>query len=60
MLKKPLISKDLIAHLTELFPVRPPEPDDTDREIWMEVGRQRLITYLKSTYDNQQKRGEFI
>lgn len=60
MQKPPRIPKELLDHLTQLFPVRPPETSQSDREIWIEVGRQKIIAYLKTSYEAQQKRGEII
>jgi hypothetical protein len=42
----PLYSYDLIDELDKLFPERCPDPEDSEREIWMKAGRRELIRSL--------------
>lgn len=49
----PLISKGLVDWLSELHPNRCPNPSESDREIWIEVGRQDVIRKLRTEYENQ-------
>lgn len=44
----PHVSPALVAALEELFPMRLPAETDTDRKIWMEVGKQGIIQFLRS------------
>lgn len=37
----------LIRLLTETYPVTP-QPSDSEREVWMKLGAQRLMTHLKT------------
>jgi hypothetical protein len=60
MLKKPKITPELIAYLTEIYPLHPPALADSDRQIWMNVGIQTVITHLKALMEQNNKRGEII
>ncbi len=44
----PPVDPKLIERLAAKYPNRVPLPDDTDREIWMSVGRQEVITYMRA------------
>ena len=59
-MKRPRITKELIDYLTALHPLKYPDPATPDREIWIEAGRQKLITHLKTLYEQQTSRGETI
>jgi len=37
----------IIAYLDEVFPDKCPSPDQTDRQIWMDVGSRRVVDHLK-------------
>jgi hypothetical protein len=41
------IPKPLLDHLKKSFPLRAPKADQSDREIWMEAGRQDLINRIE-------------
>lgn len=43
----PLIKESLIRGLEMTYPVRLPRLKDSDREIWVAVGRQDVIEKLK-------------
>jgi len=53
----PVIDANLIRWLTTTNPQRLPDPNQSERELWMEVGKQRLIRTLMSQYEAQQLRG---
>jgi len=46
MNKLPVFSVDLIQELDSDFPERSPEPNDTEREVWMKAGERRLVRML--------------
>lgn len=46
MEKLPTLSVDLVAELDRLYPERCPDPNQSNREIWMEVGARNLVRYL--------------
>lgn len=54
-LKLSPIPKDLLEDIQRLFPNRCPKEQDSERRIWMEVGKQELIEFLKVQYQRQQK-----
>ena len=43
----PLVTESLIRGLEITYPVRLPRLKDSDREIWVSVGRQDVIEKLK-------------
>ena len=43
----PPVDSALIERLAAKYPNRVPTPDMTDREIWIAVGKQDVIAYLK-------------
>jgi hypothetical protein len=49
------IPEVLITGLKKAFPLRIPEPTQTDRDIWIEVGRQKLISQLEQVHNLQKK-----
>lgn len=56
----PLISKDLLDRLREVFPDSLPADDDfTHREIDQAYGTQKVIRRLQLEYDRQNKLGSF-
>lgn len=42
----PLHAYDLIDDLNEAYPEKAPDPEDSEREIWMKAGERRLINRL--------------
>ena len=51
----PVIPKDLLDALELRFPERCPEPEWSEREIWMRVGERRVIRLLRRVYEQQQE-----
>lgn len=49
----PVVPQDLLEALEKRFPDRCPDPQWTDREIWMRVGEQRVIRFLRSVFNQQ-------
>lgn len=54
----PVILKPFLMWLERIFPLKPPNPDDSDREVWMKAGEQRVLTKLRHEYNEQNKRGD--
>jgi hypothetical protein len=40
---KKLVSQEIADTLAELFPDRAPDPEQTDRQIWMDVGSVKVV-----------------
>jgi hypothetical protein len=53
----PIYSIDLISTLDSLYPESSPNPEDSERELWMKAGERRLVRVLvskaKQIEDNQ-------
>jgi hypothetical protein len=52
-MKKPIIEEQLLQYLSEMFPDQVPNINDHDREVWAQVGVQRVIRHLKGIYEEQ-------
>ena len=52
-MKSPGVSKDLIEYLEKNNPNRCPNISDSDREIWIAVGVQKVIAHLRKLYEIQ-------
>jgi len=44
--KVPYLSVDLIDYIDKLMPERSPDPNDSEREVWMKAGERRLVRKL--------------
>lgn len=49
----PAINQHLIAALQSIFPYRPPHPDQSERHVMFEAGRQSVITKLYEVMEYQ-------
>jgi hypothetical protein len=49
----PAIPADLLAELDRLFPERSPDLQQTDREIWRDVGRREVVRMLHARFAEQ-------
>lgn len=49
-----VIPKELLDALDQRFPERCPEPEWSEREIWMRVGERRVLRLLRRVYEQQQ------
>jgi hypothetical protein len=54
--KAPLIEPALIEWLANIFPNKCPAESDTEREIWIAVGAQKVVRKLRAMADSQSKR----
>lgn len=46
-----LMSEDFLKTLDAMYPPRPPDPKETEREIWMKAGERRLVEVLQSKFN---------
>lgn len=54
----PLLSSDLIIELDKLYPEKCPDPNATERQIWMAVGQRRLVRMLLSKMEYTERIGK--
>lgn len=52
-MKLPIIDKQVLEYLEAVFPDRSPEPEMTDREIWMARGAVSVTRKLRDIYNQQ-------
>lgn len=53
--RAPIITTALVEWLEELFPNRCPKPDESDREVWMNVGAARTIARVRQELKRQEE-----
>lgn len=53
--KIPYIAPEIVEWLTKIFPLAPPNEADSDRQIWIAVGAQKVLKKIKQVSDEQQK-----
>lgn len=53
-----LLTPDLLKALNNAYPPRPPDPRDTEREIWMKAGERRLVEALHARFEETQEHQE--
>lgn len=54
----PHVPSALIDYLASAHPLRNPTTSQSDRDIWIEVGKQELIEGLRTIYKAQQEAGD--
>lgn len=47
-----LIPEEALKTLDRMYPPRPPDPKDTEREIWMKAGERRLVEVLWAKFNS--------
>lgn len=52
-----LLSRDLLDALEGLYPPRPADPKDSEREIWMKAGERRLVEVLWAKLQEAEEEG---
>ncbi len=52
--KRPYISLELLDFLKKKYPLRPPNLNHTDRQIWAEAGVQKVINDLQQLHTIQE------
>lgn len=50
----PPIDEALLKKLDEVYPEKCPDPDDSDRAIWLAVGARQVVRMLWAVYLEQQ------
>ncbi len=55
-MKIPHVSTELIEFLEQIYPLRSPKMDETERSIFVRVGHQEVIAMLKKHYADQTRR----
>lgn len=51
----PFIEDGLLDYLQRLYPDRSPDPDETDRKIWMNRGAVDVVRHLKRLHKEQRE-----
>lgn len=51
-----LMSEDALKTLDAMYPPRPPDPKDSEREIWMKAGERRLVDVLWAKFNQANER----
>lgn len=46
-----LLSLELLEAIEELFPLRPPQLTDSDREVWFKAGQYRVVEVLRAKFE---------
>lgn len=46
MIKKPIISKEVIEYLDELFPDKCPNIEDNEKQVWFKSGQRSVVNHL--------------
>lgn len=49
----PVVSEALLSQLSERFPELCPDPQWSDREIWMKVGQRSVVRFLSEVFRRQ-------
>lgn len=60
MERLPELSLDLITELDKIYPLRLPRLNQSEREIWLEVGQREVVEYLLSLKNKQTKRRRIL
>lgn len=50
----PHLPAELVEALDKLFPLRSPDINAPDRQIWVEVGQRKVVDFLIATHRRQQ------
>lgn len=51
----PFVTDELLQYLERLYPDKAPEPDHTDREIWMKRGEVGVLRHLRRIHEEQRR-----
>jgi|LauGreDrversion4_2_1035121.scaffolds.fasta_scaffold3569339_1 hypothetical protein len=51
--KLPVIEEGLLHYLERLYPDKAPDPNQTDRDIWINVGAVGVVRHLRRVYEEQ-------
>lgn len=53
--KTPYIEDGLLEYLQRVYPDKCPEPNETDREVWMKRGAVGVVRHLTRLHEEQRK-----
>ena len=56
----PVFAVDLIAALDNYYPEKSPDPQQSDREIWMAVGKRELVRNLVNQVRQMEEDGNIL
>jgi len=56
-INKGVFDRNTIELLDEVFPPRPPDANDSEREVWMKAGERRLVEWLLIKLKEQEDHG---
>ncbi len=59
-IKTPFISPELISYLDKIFPEKSPQIHESDREIWMYVGKVFVVKFLKNKLKEQEQSNNIL
>lgn len=51
----PHLDKGTVEFMARLFPAQCPDPDDSEREIWMKAGEARAALHMTNLLDKQER-----
>lgn len=54
-MKIPMYSLDLVAELEKVYPARPPNLEDSERQIWFKAGQRSVVETLRSSIEQQEE-----
>lgn len=49
----PDLSRRLLERLDELYPDKCPDPNDSERDIWIKAGQRKVVNFLWDVFDEQ-------
>ena len=49
----PDLSRRLLERLDELYPDRCPDPNDSERDVWIKAGQRKVVNFLWDVFDEQ-------
>lgn len=53
--KVPFITDELLDYLQRIYPDKAPDPEKSDREIWMIVGAVGVVRHLRRIHEEQRE-----
>ena len=56
MTKKPIISKEVIGYLDEIFPDKCPDIKMTEKEVWFQAGQRSVVNHLTKEKQVQEEK----
>lgn len=53
---KPLVTKELLEYLMEVYPDRCPDLSRTEKEVWFAAGSAQVVRHLQGIFETQLER----